>query len=136
MVRKQRSSASGTPDTDVPLFPGYVFCRFNPVFRLPILISPGVVHILGVGKELTPIAESEIEAVQAIVRSGLPAQANPLFEHGQKVCIVKGPLSGVQGRVVQVKNRYRLFVSVTLLKRSVSVEVDCECLTLASESRP
>src|SRR5688572_21017420 len=30
-----------------PLFPGYIFCRFDTNRRLPILITPGVVHIVG-----------------------------------------------------------------------------------------
>ena len=128
LVRRRRRIAGCITETEIPLFPGYVFCRFDPARRLPILTSPGVVHILGVGKELAPVEDAEIDAVQAMVRSGLPAQSSPLFESGQKVCIIKGPLRGIEGHVVQVKSRYRLFVSVTLLRRSVSVEVDCESI--------
>src|SRR5437016_11411375 len=40
---------------DMPLFPGYVFCRFDPQRRLPILITPGVVSVVGIGKAPAPI---------------------------------------------------------------------------------
>src|SRR3974377_2223050 len=53
-----------------PLFPGYLFCRFNLHARLPILVTPGVVGIVGLGKMPIPIPDHEIDAVQALVRSG------------------------------------------------------------------
>src|SRR5690242_5354681 len=46
------------------LFPGYVFCRFDPQQRLPILTAPGVVGVVGFGKIPTPIPEHEIERIR------------------------------------------------------------------------
>src|SRR5262245_60511989 len=48
---------------DLPLFPGYVFCRFNPLDRLPILTIPGVKGIVGFGKNLIPVDEAELNAI-------------------------------------------------------------------------
>src|SRR4030088_2704558 len=39
----------------LPLFPGYVFCRLDPQYRLPVLTIPGVVSFVGVGKIPCPI---------------------------------------------------------------------------------
>ena len=33
-----------------PLFPGYVFCQFDAFKRLPILITPGVISVVGRGR--------------------------------------------------------------------------------------
>src|SRR6185369_14563329 len=52
-----------------PLFPGYVFCRFDLQKRLPILVTPGVLLIVGVRKTPLPVVESEISALQSIVNS-------------------------------------------------------------------
>lgn len=106
------------------LFPGYVFCRFDPNDRLPILTVPGVVDIIGFGKSPEPIPDSEIERVRRLVDSGLLVTPHPYVRVGQAVLIERGPLSGVEGILVEVKGKTRLVVSINLLQRSVSAEVD------------
>lgn len=110
-------------ETELPLFPGYVFCRMDAADRLGVLTSTGVVGIVGVGKVPAPIDEREIEAVRAVTHSGLPAQPWP-FQPGDTVQVQNGPLRGVQGIVESVNERQRLVVSVMLLQRSISVEMD------------
>jgi transcription antitermination factor NusG len=111
-------------EIELPLFPGYVFCQFNPLNRLPILSIPGVVHIVGVGRTPVPIDESEIAALQAAVKSGLPKQPWPFLEIGHRVRIEYGPFCGVQGILLGFRGHQRLVLSVTLLQRSVAVQID------------
>ncbi len=106
------------------LFPGYVFCRFNPNNRLPVLSVPGVVGIVGFGALLAPIEEAEMERVRAIVRSGLAVLPWPYLKEGDTVVIEKGPLEGLEGILQRVKGKLRIVVSLTLLQRSVSAEID------------
>lgn len=106
------------------LFPGYLFCRFDPNDRLPILTAPGVVDIVGFGKSPQQIPDAEIERVRRMVDSGLLVTPHPYLQVGQAVLIERGPLSGVEGILVEVKGKTRLVVSVNLLRRSVSAEVD------------
>ena len=107
-----------------PLFPGYLFCRFHERARLPILVTPGVVSVVGMGKIPVPVPEEEVEAVAALLRSGLPATPWPFVRVGQRVVIERGPLRGVEGILQEIKNTYRLVVSVQLLQRSVAAEVE------------
>jgi transcription antitermination factor NusG len=111
-------------ETDLPLFPGYVFCHFNSENRLPVLSAPGVVHVVGVGKVPAPLEEAEITAIQATVHAGLYREPWPFLQVGNRMRIEHGPLSGVEGILVSVKGRERLVLSVTLLHRSVAVEID------------
>jgi transcription antitermination factor NusG len=111
-------------EIELPLFPGYVFCQFNPLNRLPILLIPGVVHVVGVGKTPVPIDESEIAAIQAAVKSGLPSQPWPFLQVGHRVKIEYGPLCGVEGNLLGFRGHQSLVLSVTLLQRSVAVQVD------------
>lgn len=106
------------------LFPGYVFCRFDPNDRLPILTVPGVVDVVGFGKSPQHIPDEEMERVRRMVESGLPIAPYPYVQVGQAVLIDRGPLAGVEGILVEVKGATRLVVSVNLLRRSVSAEVD------------
>lgn len=113
-----------TKQIDQFLFPGYLFCRFDPNDRLPILSAPGVVDVVGFGKIPQHIPEAEIERVRRMVESGLLVTPYPYVQVGQAVLIESGPLGGVEGILVEVKGNARLVVSVNLLQRSVSAEVD------------
>ena len=108
----------------LPLFPGYVFCRLDPQYRLPILVTPGVLYFVGVGKTPAPIKEGEIRAIQSAVQSGLPAEPWAFLEVGQLVRLEDGPLSGLEGLCIEVRKQHRIVVSVPLLRRSVAVEID------------
>src|ERR1700730_9765585 len=111
-------------EIEQPLFPGYVFCRLNPLNRFPILAIPGVFLIVGAGKTPVPIHEAEIVAIQATVKSGLPSQPWPFLQIGQRVKIEHGPLCGLDGILLEVRGHHRLVLSVTLLNRSIAVRLE------------
>jgi transcription antitermination factor NusG len=111
-------------EIECPLFPGYVFCRLNPLDRLPILMILGVSLIVGMGKTPEPIDEIEIAAIQSAVKSGLPSQPWPFIQIGQRVRIEHGPLCGLEGILLDFRGRHRLVLSVTLLQRSIAVQVE------------
>jgi len=106
------------------LFPGYVFCRLNPSDRLPVLTAPGVVGVVGFGKGPSPIPDVEIERVRRMVDSGLLVTPWPFLEVGQQVVLERGPLAGLEGILEDVEKGPRLVISIPLLQRSVSTEVD------------
>ncbi|HXA03786.1 MAG TPA: UpxY family transcription antiterminator [Bryobacteraceae bacterium] len=124
MYRSRRYWSDRVKELDLPLFPGYIFCRFDPLHRLPILMSPGIVSIVGVGKNPEPVDDGEIARIQAIVSSGALACPWPFLRAGQKVAVTRGPLCGVEGFLVNSKNQHRLVVSIQLLQRSVAAEID------------
>lgn len=109
---------------ETPLFPGYLFCRFDPQDRLPILKTPGVIQIVGYNRIPFPVEDSEIRAIQALMASGLPNQPWPFLGVGDRVRIEAGPLRGHEGTLVEFKGSHKLTLSITLLQRSVAVEID------------
>lgn len=113
-------------ETERPLFPGYVFCRFDPKVRLPILTTPGVVSVIGFGNEPAAIDNSEIEAVQAVINSGLHAEPCPFLREGQRIRVIEGSLTGLEGLLMKKKSEWRMVVSIAMLQRSISVEIDRE----------
>jgi transcription antitermination factor NusG len=125
MYRSRRRWSDRIKEVALPLFPGYLFCRFDPNDRLvPVLTTPGVIGILGAGKVPIPVAEEEIGAVWSIVRSGLAAHPCPFLRVGSMIYIEHGPLRGLEGIITKANKVNRLVVSVTLLQRSVAVEID------------
>src|SRR5271168_512103 len=91
--RCSRQWSDRAKELDFPLFPGYLFSRFDVRDRLPILKSPGVIAIVGVGKTPISIPDEEIEAIRAIVRSGLPVEPWAHLTVGSRVFIEAGPLA-------------------------------------------
>src|ERR1017187_6895822 len=127
-------------ELQLPLFDGYVFCKLNLLYRMPVLTIPSVIQFVGIGKIPAPIEEEEITALQSLIKSGLPAMPWPFLQVGQKVRVEHGPLRDLEGILLQAKGSHRLVLSVSLLQRSVAVEVDRDCVTpvksRCGESKP
>jgi len=114
----------------LPLFPGYLFINSNLEDRLTILNTPGIVRILGVTGSPIPIPDEQVEAIKKLIESRLPYDPYPYYNEGKMVMVVNGPLQGVVGRILQKRTSNKLILSVDLIKRSVSVEVQAEDVEL------
>ena len=124
LYKCQRRWSDRFKEIELPLFAGYVFCQFNPLNRLPILTVPGVVHVVGVGRNLVPIDETEIAAIKTAVKLGLPRQPWPFLEIGHRVKIQYGPFCGIEGTLLGFRGHQRLVLSIRLLQRAIAVQVD------------
>jgi transcription antitermination factor NusG len=109
---------------EAPLFPGYVFCRFDVHNRLPVLITPGVIAVVGRGKTPVAVDEAEIQSIQAAIQSGIQVEPWPYVEIGERVRIKDDVLNGMEGILTNFKGNCRVVISVTLLRRSVALEID------------
>jgi transcription antitermination factor NusG len=106
-----------------PLFPGYLFCRYRTTYNYRIVEAPWVLRIVGTGKTPTPIPEDEVVAIQKVVSSPFRPEPWRSLRVGQRVQVQSGPLLGVVGTLVQVKNGNRLVIGVDALQQYVAVEV-------------
>jgi transcription termination/antitermination protein NusG len=111
-------------DLVLPLFPNYVFTLAAPGQRHLVLSTPGIYDFVRLGGVPAPIPAEEIEAVRQAVSNGLNAEPHPFLKSGDRVRVKSGPLGGLEGVLVRKKNFYRLVLSVELLVKSISVEVD------------
>lgn len=116
-------------EIELPLFPGYVFCRFSFLARVRILRMPGVRSIVTAGQAPAPIPHREIAAIEAMCRSGLPVKPWTFLKIGQRIELTKGSLKGLRGVLIQFKKTWHVVVTIELLQRSVGVEVDLDSVT-------
>jgi transcription antitermination factor NusG len=124
-----RSRRRGAPViARVPMFPGYLFVHqaIDKECYVEMLKIRGIVRVLEDGwTRLTPIPDADMSAIQRIVDADLPAFAHPHLSQGERVSIVEGPLTGVEGVFVRAKvNQGHLVISIDLLGRSVAVKID------------
>jgi len=129
MYRDRRPWSDRQKSVELPLFPGYVFFRMTPAARAPLYTIPGLVSVVGRGHEPEAVEDSEIAQIQAISRTGMPAKPWPYLGAGRRVRIQHGALKDIEGIVTDLKGSLRLVLSVTLLQRSVAVEIDREMIS-------
>jgi len=108
----------------LPLFTGYVFCRFSPNAKLPIITTAGVLRIVGSSKGATSISDGEIETIRKVTLQGRNVQPCFYIPVGSKVTIEEGPMAGIEGIFKGQKNRSEMIISVDLVQQSISIDVE------------
>ena len=119
----------------VPMFPGYLFLRhvMDKQSYIEVRKARGLVRILGTRWDrLSVVSAGEIEAIQRVLQTPISILPHPYLREGQRVRITRGPLTGIEGILLQRKpGKGLLILSVDLLQRSVAVEVDWSIVTAA-----
>jgi transcription antitermination factor NusG len=85
--RVRRQWSDRIKEIEAVLFPGYVFCRFDPSTRLRVLQAPGVRSIVGAGKDAAPVDDAEIDSIRALIASRRPILPWPFLRAGERVAI-------------------------------------------------
>jgi transcription antitermination factor NusG len=124
MYRSRRQWSDRTKEIELPLFAGYVFCRVPGAARTRVLNTPAIWRIVEFGGRPAAIADTEIEALRAVVASRLRMRPWPHLKAGDRVRIERGPLRGIEGVLIREKDALELVVGVELLRRSVAVQID------------
>jgi transcription antitermination factor NusG len=121
----------------VPLFGGYVLCNFDyHVRRSEVLSVPGVLKIVCFGGRPTPVEPAEMQELLKLKDSPVALQPWPYLASGDLVQIERGPLEGLRGRVVEIKHKARIVVSVSLLQRAVAAEIEMTWVRPARSAPP
>jgi transcription antitermination factor NusG len=120
-IRRWRNGC--TVNLERPLFTGYVFVRVNQTHRVRVLELPGVVSIVGAARQPTPLPDADIETLRNGVHL-LNAEPHRFLNVGERVKIRNGPLEGMTGIMVRKKNSLRVVLTLDLIMKSISVEVD------------
>lgn len=109
---------------DLPLFPGYVFVRLALRDKLRVLQIPSLVHLVSFNGQPAALSDDEMEVLRRGLTDQLHAEPHPYLAVGRRVRVGSGPLAGLEGIITRKKNRVRFVISLNLIMRSVSVELD------------
>jgi transcription antitermination factor NusG len=117
-----------TKSVDWPLFPSYVFVRFDLQDLHRVLITPGVSTIVRSNGQPVPIREQEVENVRRfaaqIRASGMPEPERvPYPEKGDRVRVAAGPLTGIEGIVTERRGRDRVVIGLKGVGQGLLVNV-------------
>lgn len=125
LFKSKRQWADRTKVVEMPLFPGYIFCSTTRSLIVPVLMTSGVIDVVRAGNHPLPADKAEIEALQQTVNVNVPLESWPYTDlsETESFSILRGPLAGLTGALVEVRCSQRFILSVNLLRRSVLVEV-------------
>ncbi len=121
---RERLQAQGFDPLSLKFLPGFIFLRFHPSQRLQIGSLPGVHSIVGFAAQPSAVNEEELEALVRAAESRLPVGPAPFPAEGTACRLSFGPLEGVSGVVMGERDRPMVVLSLTLLQRSIAVEVE------------
>lgn len=107
-----------------PLFPGYVFVRIASQQQLRVLEVPGVARLVGFGNQPARLPDEDIRSIQCCMTGEARVEPYPYTSVGRRVRVKSGPLCGLTGVVVRLKNRTRLVLSIDLIRSSATVEAE------------
>jgi transcription antitermination factor NusG len=128
--RARRRWSDRVKEIDLPLFAGYVFCRFAFSERIKVIDVPGVAKVVEFGGAPAEISEGEIAAIRTVMASKLPVRPWPCLKPGDRVRVERGPLRGVEGTLLQEdRDRLQLVIGIEMLQRSLAVEVEADMVT-------
>lgn len=122
---------------ELPLFPGYIFVQIALQSKLDVLRLPGVVDFIRFQGKPVPVPSREIETLRLGLTTSAPMRPHPYLEAGRRVRICRGVLDGIEGIFVRRRGQSRVVLSVSLIQRSVAIEVeeaDVEPVSVASRS--
>lgn len=129
LARTRRHWSDRVKLLDIPLFPGYLFCRVSLDIPYRIVDTPGVIGFVGFHGTPEPIPVEEIDAVKRMLDARRRLRCMALLREGQRVEVRDGPLAGLQGVLARIKNENHLVVHLHLLQRSVAVELEGDAVT-------
>jgi transcription antitermination factor NusG len=110
---------------EVPLFSCYVFVRMamTPEERARVFRVDGILGLVGVHGQGTPIPDEQIDAVRALLAQKISWSFHPFLKVGQRVRIRGGALDGVEGIFLSRNGDHTLVVSVDAVQRSLAVRI-------------
>lgn len=117
----------------LPLFSSYIFVRIGCYGRLPVLKVPGVITIVGCGVQPSPIPDSYIHWLRDGLGQG-KIEPHPYLTAGTKVRIRSGAMAGMEGVLLRRKNNLRVVLTLEMIMRSVTVEVEINDIEPAGQS--
>jgi transcription antitermination factor NusG len=125
---QQKKKASGrTFVSHLPLFPGYIFLRRVNGLRETLWRTSAVATMLEVSDQAQ--LTKELLQIRQLQANGAVLTPRDALLPGDPVQITEGAFGGYSGVVIQERGAMRLIVSVSVLKKSVSVEFPREALT-------
>ncbi len=129
VAHRKRSPAGRIRTAHLPLFPGYVFLYGDDDQRRTALTTNCISRCLDVndGDRLW----HDLRQIRQLVEAEVALVPESRLEAGQRIRVLSGSLTGVEGTVIKRHGRQRLLVAIEFLQQGASFQIDdcdVECI--------
>jgi transcription antitermination factor NusG len=121
--RETRQWKDRKKSLELPLFPGYIFVQPEAGHFPYLKYIRGSCGLVVFNNRPASLQESEVDRIRRVAGSGLSLEIHPNLQTGERVVIASGPLMGLEGELIRIKNRNRLVINAYILGQSVSLEI-------------
>lgn len=122
---KQRQADERRPRFSfIPLFTGYVFLRGNAGHRRAAFGTNRIVRMIGVKDR--ELFLRELNIVHTAVTNRKVGICDAGAVKGKKVRITDGPLKGMEGTVLQRKNKKELVIQLDSIDQALRIAIDSD----------
>jgi transcription antitermination factor NusG len=115
-----------------PLFSGYVFARFSPEYRIPVISTPGVLRLLG-DQMWDLVEDEELEKIRTGLAKGLSLRPHPTINVGTRVRIRNGVFEGVEGVVTELRQQCKVIITLAAVRQCFSLEAEIDDLQVLTK---
>ena len=107
-----------------PLFRSYIFVHILPDEYLSTLQTAGIVRFVTFERKAVVIPPVQIEAIKTYVQTGEEiVDEIPDVRTGDRVVVIRCPLKGLEGRLVQISKKKRLRIMIEGIQQSLHIKV-------------
>ena len=124
LLKTKRQFKDRKREVELPLFPSYIFSKFEFKERFSILETHGVMKIVNFQGSPAIVPDWQIESLKKILENPQTLQLENYFRQGDVVEVKEGPFKGLRGTVKQLRGESRLAITVDGIMQSISVEID------------
>lgn len=124
LIKEKRKWSDRLKTVDVPLFPSYVFVKVSATTLPKLLWIPGVARFITFDGKPCEVQESDIQLMDLVVKHGLPAANYEGCCPGDRVRIIRGPLSGWEGRVARLNGKHKVLFEFESIGQVIGVEIE------------
>ena len=124
MIKEKRKWSDRLKTILMPLLPSYIFVKVPQKSLQQIYYYPGVVRLVSFEGKPCEIKEEEITLLEKIVQCGFNVQTTTRCGVGDLVKIVRGPLTGWEGKVERLRGQSRIVFQLECIQQALSVEMD------------
>ncbi len=114
-----------------PLFRSYLFVYIDQRQYFDVLNTPGVVRYITFEGKAVPVPVYQIEAIRSYLSDEVvPVELSVNFTPGKTVEVMKGPMRGLRGELIEVAGRHKVKVEISVIGQSILVTIPSSHLSI------
>ena len=123
ILKERRQWSDRKRWVEFPLFRSYVFVKIELKNSLYILQTMGVHHSIKFQGKISTRPDVIIQNIKNMIDGGFTVEQVEYFVKGDEVKVVDGPLKGMEGIVVKIKNENKLVLKVAAIQQAIAVQI-------------